>query len=388
MDSLKIAFFSDSYLPAVDGVVTSMLNFKSELENRGHEVYIFASGDRKTKKMYSSRNVFITQGVSFKPYPQYKVALFPYASIVKLSRLKVDLVHAQTPFSMGFSAMLMSKISSKPLIGSYHTMINNKAIVEHYYPKDKRLKEIASRSVREYTKFFYNRCDATIAPSNTIYQYLSKLGLDKRKINVVPNSVDIKRFNPKISGAKIRRALRIKDKEKMVLYVGRTSREKRLETMLHAAKHLSKKRSDIKFVICGNGPAFSYYKRMRNRLRLQNVIFTGFVTGDMLAKCYAACDAFCIPSTFETQGLVALEAMACGKPVVGADYLALRELIKNGKNGEKFRPGNYVDCSKKIEKILNNTEIYTQNAVDTAKEFSIDKVTDKMLDVYNLVISR
>ncbi len=388
MDSLKIAFYSDTYLPAIDGVVTSIINFKQELERRGHEVYIFASGDRKSKKQYSSKNVFIMQGVTFKPYPQYKFALFPYASIIKVSKLDVDLIHAQTPFSMGLSAMIISKITHKPLVGSYHTMINDKAIVDNYYPQNSSLKMLASRSVKEYTKMFYNMCDETVAPSETILKYLTKTGIDKSKLSVVPNSVDLKRFNTKNNGDKIRKSLHIKDNEQMVLYVGRTSREKKLETMLHAAKYLSKKRNDLKFVICGDGPAFEFYKKSAARQNLKNVIFTGFVTGPLLSQYYAACDTFCIPSTFETQGLVALEAMASGKPVVGADYLALSDLIINGKNGEKFKPGDYISCSRKIEKVLNNTGLYTQNAVNTAKEFSLEKVTDKMIDVYNLVLSK
>ncbi len=388
MDSLKIAIYTDSYLPAVDGVVTSILNFKKEFEQRGHKVYIFASGDRKAKKLYGNNKVFITQGVPFKPYPQYKVAIFPYPSIVKLSRLKVDIVHAQTPFTMGLAALLLSKVSNKPLVASYHTMINNKTIVENYYPKNKHLKKLTSRSVKEYTKFYYNKCDEIIAPSQVIQRFLKTSGVDQRRISIVPNSVDLERFNTKVKGGSIRHSLGIKDREKMVLFVGRTSKEKRIETIIYSARYLSKSRNDIKFVICGDGPASDHYRKMASRLNLKNVIFTGFVKGKELARYYAASDAFCMPSTFETQGLVAIEAMASGKPVIAADYLALRDLVKNGYNGEKFEPGSYISCSKKIEKVLNNTASYTQNAVNTAKEFSIDKVTDKMLDVYNLALSK
>ena len=79
--------------------------------------------------------------------------------------------------------------------------------------------------------------------------------------------------------------------------------------------------------------------------------------------------------------------MATGKPVVGADYLALKELIKNGKNGEKFRPGDYINCADKIAKVLDNPSAYKKHALDTAKGFAIERATDKLLDVYNLILS-
>ncbi|MGH2639801.1 MAG: glycosyltransferase, partial [Rhabdochlamydiaceae bacterium] len=329
--------------------------------------------------------VFITSGIKFKPYPQYKIALFPYKSIMNLKELQVDIVHAQTPFTMGLAAMTIAKLDKYPLVGSFHTMINNKAIIESYYPNNKMLKEFTSKYLWKYTKFFYKRCDATIVPAATIGNMLARGGV--QNLHVVPNSVDTSRFNPKNDGSTIRKRLRIKDREKVVLYVGRASREKRIEILLKAAKHIAKKRNDVKFVIAGTGPALDYYKNMANRLGLLGTVrFVGFVEQEMLAQMYAACDVFCIPSTFETQGIVALEAMATGKPVVGADYLALKELIKNGSNGEKFKPGDYLSCANKIERVLNNSQQYKQRAVETAKSFAIGRATDKLLEVYRLIL--
>jgi glycosyltransferase involved in cell wall biosynthesis len=121
---------------------------------------------------------------------------------------------------------------------------------------------------------------------------------------------------------------------------------------------------------------------------MERTSFIGFVNQKDVPHVYAACDVVCLPSTFETQGIVLIEAMAVGTPVVGADYLAIKEMIKNGRNGEKFKPGDYTSCANKIEKVLNNTGHYKHNAVETAKEFSRERVTDKLLDVYNLVLSK
>ncbi|MGC8710118.1 MAG: glycosyltransferase [Candidatus Micrarchaeia archaeon] len=386
MDKIKVAFYTDTYLPAIDGVVTSMLNFKRELENRGHEVYIFASGDADSKKVYSNSHVFIMQGIKFKPYPQYKLAFFPYHTILKLQAENIDVVHAQTPFFMGFTALTISKLMKYPIIGSFHTLVNNSKVLDEYYPKNKTLKKFTSKYLWSYTKFFYRKCDKAIVPTKTIEELLAKQGM--KNIEVVPNSVDMKRFNTKINGDTIRDKLGLKDNERVVLYVGRISKEKRIEVMLKAAKVLSKKRDNVKFVIVGTGPAMKYYMTLANKLKLgDKVKFAGFASEGALPKYYAMSDLLCMPSTFETQGIVALEAMASGKPVVGSDYLALKEMIKNNYNGEKFKAGDYLQCASKIEKVLNNSSVYKRNAVAFASGFSVPKVTDRLLEVYNKILN-
>ena len=385
MESLKIAYYTDTYLPAVDGVVTSMLNFKKELERRGHEVYIIASGDVVSRKKYSNEHVYIMPGLSFKPYPQYKLAFFPYHTALIIQKEKIDLLHAQTPFFMGFTALSIGRMMKYPVVGSFHTFINNRKLLDEYYPKNKLLKKFTRKYLWKYTKFFYRSCDVTIVPTKTVKEILRKERVTNTE--VVPNSVDTEKFNPKVDGGEIRKRFNLKDH--VVLYVGRISKEKRLEVMLKAAKVLSRKRNDISYLIVGHGPAMEHYKEMARRFGLfGSVIFVGFVPDAELPKYYATSDMLCMPSTFETQGIVAIEAMASGKPVVGAKYLALNELIKNGKNGEKFPAGNYLACAKKIEKVLNSSNIYKRNAVALAREFSVSKATDKLLNIYNKTLEK
>mgnify|MGYP001626329670 FL=1 len=385
MESLKIAYYTDTYLPAVDGVVTSMLNFKKELERRGHEVYIIASGDVVSRKKYSNEHVYIMPGLSFKPYPQYKLAFFPYHTALIIQKEKIDLLHAQTPFFMGFTALSIGRMMKYPVVGSFHTFINNRKLLDEYYPKNKLLKKFTRKYLWKYTKFFYRSCDVTIVPTKTVKEILRKERVTNTE--VVPNSVDTEKFNPKVDGGEIRERFNLKDH--VVLYVGRISKEKRLEVMLKAAKVLSRKRNDISYLIVGHGPAMEHYKEMARRFGLfGSVIFVGFVPDAELPKYYATSDMLCMPSTFETQGIVAIEAMASGKPVVGAKYLALNELIKNGKNGEKFPAGNYLACAKKIEKVLNSSNIYKRNAVALAREFSVSKATDKLLNIYNKTLEK
>jgi 1,2-diacylglycerol 3-alpha-glucosyltransferase len=387
MEKLSIAFYSDTYLPNVDGVVTSIINFRKELEKRGHRVYVFASASPRNKRLYSDRKTFLYTGLSFKPYPQYSIAIFPYNSAIKLRSLGIDVIHAQTPFAMGFSGLMAGRISQYPVVGSFHTFVNNRHIVEHYYPKNKSVKRIASSYMKKYLRFFYKRCDSVIAPSETVKNMLYKNGI--KSTYVVPNSIDTSKFNNKISGERIRKRYGIKERDKVILYVGRLSAEKRIETMLKASKLLMQKDEHVKVLITGKGPAESYYKELAHKLGIANrTHFTGFVDQKTLPEVYASSDLVCMPSTFETQGIVSIEAMACGKPVIGADYLSTKELIKNGFNGEKFRAGDYRQCSKKIDKVLNDTKPYIKNALETGRGFSSEKMTDKLIDVYKLLLSK
>lgn len=385
MQHLNIAFYSDSYLPARDGVVTSMLDFKRELERRGHKVYIFASAKRGDKKKYSANDVFLHTGLRFKPYPQYSVALFPYYSSLQLIGLEIDIIHAHTPFMMGFTGLLAARLGRYPLVGHFHTLLNSKSL-DAYYPKNKSLKRFYAKYLWKYIKFFYKCCDVTIAPSLAIEHLLERH--DVHNVSVVPNSVNLKRFNQRVSGWSVRERLGIKRDDKVVLYQGRISREKRIDVMLKAASVLLKKRKDVKFVVGGVGPAMEECKHLARRLGIMDSVrFLGFVEDSELPSVYAASDLLCLPSTFETQGIVSLEAMAMGKPVVGSDYMALRELIQNGKNGEKFKPLDYASCARKIEKVLNNNDAYTTQAVNTARKYSTERVTDRLLETYELLVS-
>lgn len=377
--SLKIAFYTDSFLPAVDGVVISILNFRKELQRRGHEVHIFAGGNAHSKELVKGyKNIHIVRGVKFKKYPQYSLAFFPFYTPPDIMRPKFDINHAHTPFMMGTQGLIRSKISKTPLVGTFHTMFMDPSAIKEYTPDNKTLQRFIIRYSWNYARLFYNSCNEVIAPSSVIKSLLTKNGIQNS--DIVPNSVDLERFNTKVDGSSVRAKLGFRDKDRIVLYAGRVSREKRLETMIQAARLVKEER--VKFLVVGSGPAYNHYKAMVRKHGLgHKFTFTGFVANRDLPEYYAAADAFCIPSKFETQGIAPIEAMACGKPVIGADFLALKELIVNGKNGEKFRPDDYYDCARKIRKVINNTASY-KNMSSTAKLYSLESTTDRLLDAY------
>jgi len=377
METLNIAFYSDTYLPAIDGVVNSIINTKSELERRGHNVYLFVSGDKHTKKAVDGdKSIFVVPSAKFSKYPQYNIAVFPFLAYFKFKNFDIDVVHAQTPFTMGLYALLMSRLNKLPMVGTFHTLFTDKDVINEYLPTSTLLKRYAVKYSWKYARYFYNRCDYTIAPTKTISNLLKK----RHILNniVIPNGIDLKKFNKKVDGSEIRSKL-VHGNKKVVLYIGRLSREKHLEVLLKAIKYLDK---DYVLIVGGTGPLMSHYIELSNRLGLSDKIkFVGFVDDKKLPEYYAASDIVCLPSTFETQGIVMLEAMATGKPVVGANKLALEEIIKNGKNGEKFKPGSVTDCARKIEKVINNIDTYKET-VSTAKMYSIEKTADRLIEIY------
>ena len=379
---LRISFYTDTYLPAVDGVVRSISDFKRELEERGNTVYLITSGNAETKRIASrEKNVIVTPSIKFKKYPQYSLSILPFMEIAKTRNADADIVHVHTPFVMGIYGIMSGRMRSVPVIWTFHTMFTNRDAINQYAPGNTMFKKLVMKHSWSYVKFIANRCDAVIAPTETIRKKLYGAGI--RNVVVVPNGVNLKRFKREKSTA-LRRKL-LKGDKWMVLYVGRLSKEKNIDTLISAAKILKEKR--IKFVIVGDGPYAAHVKNRVLKLGLEDrFVFAGKITKG-LVRYYNAADLLCLPSTFETQGIVCIESMACGTPVVGADYLALKEIIRNGKNGEKFRPKDPKDCARKIEKVINNVRSY-RDCESTANRYSIKVATDQLLSLYGDLIEK
>jgi 1,2-diacylglycerol 3-alpha-glucosyltransferase len=378
---MKISFYTDTYLPAVDGVVSSIRESKRELESRGHTVFLITSGNSETRKMAArEKNIIVTPSIRFKKYPQYNLSVLPFIDIAKVKSINSDIVHVHTPFVMGTYGIISGRIKNVPVVWTFHTMFMDKETINQYAPGSAKLKKFVKKHSWSYIKFIANRCDTVIAPSNAIKQMLNKKGI--KNTVIVPSGVDTNRFRRGCKGSAALRKRLLGREKAIVLYVGRLSKEKNLETLLKAAKLLEAK--PIRFVVVGDGPYAETIRNKASRMGLVNVVFIGKVIKE-LPSYYNAADLLCLPSTFETQGIVCIEAMACGKPVVGADYLALKEIIKNGKNGERFRPKNAKDCARKIEKVINNIRLYKE-CESTAKRYSISVVTDQLLSLYGDLI--
>jgi len=379
---MKIAYYTETYLPNKDGVVTSILTFKNALEDMGHEIYIFAAGDRRAKRENKDKRVFYYTSTPFRPYPMYRIALFPFLSQSKVKELGIDLVHSHGMATMGLAAVEAAKINKLPLVSTFHTLIPQ---ASHYISDAKVIKEIVEKFAWRYLEWYYKKCDAVITPSVVIKEMLEERGLTG--IEVIPTGIDIRRFNTSNDGSIMKKEWEM-EKNRIILNVGRLVLEKNLDVLIKSSLLVLEEFSDARFVIVGEGPALNYYKKLVSKtgvgkwFRFVNEI----VPLEKIPLVYAAADVFAIPSKFETQGIVVQEAMASGKPVVGADYLALKEIIRDGYNGYKFNPDSPDECAEKIIKALKKGAEMRDNARKSAEEFSIENCAMRMVKLYEKMV--
>lgn len=380
---MRIGFFTDTYLPNVDGVVRTVVDLRRQLEARGNTVSVFTAGS-PAKEGNADPQVFYHRSLPFPLYPQYKVALFPYVSALTNARKQnLDLVHSHAMASMGPASVITAKTLKVPLIGTFHTLLPNAVQLISW---GKASSQAASRMVWRALELYYAPFDAVTAPSHVIARTLQEHGISG--VRVIPNGVDPARFSPSAGLAlEERNRLGLKRDEPVMLVAGRLSPEKNVPVIVKAAKTVIRQLPKAKLIISGEGPAMREVERAVKTAGIGgSIIKVGFVTDSQLRGLYSAADVMVTASTFETQGLCALEALSCGTPVVAADAMALPEMIKEGYNGYLFSPTDSSECASKILKVLTASpklkRRLDEHAKSTASRFTLSKATDKWVALY------
>lgn len=408
---MRIAFFTDTYLPNIDGVVISITNTKHELEKMGHKVFVFAPSpsikiENGKNKKNKEKDTFLYPAIPFIPYPQYKLAFFTYGIREILKRKKIDIIHSHGMGPMGMAALYCAKRTKKPIVGTLHTNIQE---ATHYITKIKKAQKFLKNVAWQYLRLYYNECDAVIVPSEYMKKECERHGI--KNVCVIPNGIYLERFLGRKGREKEGKRREIREKEEkrekeenaklkwknniVVLYVGRLVREKNLDVVIKAAKLLEREgkikvgNKYIHFVIVGGGPAEEYYKSLTTKYKVGHLFtFVGRVEHEEVVKYYRNADVFVFPSKFETQGLSGIEAMACGLPVAGARFLAIPDIVKDGFNGYLFSPNSAKDCMRALLLTIKNKKRLRKNAIKTAKKYSVEKCTQQHLSLYNSLINQ
>lgn len=380
---MRIAVFTDTYLPTVDGVVTSLLTTKRELERLGHEVLVFAPqvpGNGRGR----IEDVVWVRAREFRHYPGYRLAMFPGREVEVLKDMKVDLVHSHGIGFMGIKGMWAAWQCKRPLVLTFHTMVMD--AMTYYSPFHINL-DLLARGLRLYLRVFLHKCAAVVVPSFSILKELEGLAPHMRLTDVIPTGVDVTRFRPDLDGSWVRRRHNL-DGNDVVLHVGRIAYEKDLNVLVSAFARLKSWRPSAKLMLVGSGP---YEKGLRTLVHKKgiedDVIFAGFVPDEELPSYYAACDAFAITSRFETQGLVVLEAMACGKPVAGVNFRAIPEFVSDGRNGFLFPPKDAQSAAAAIDLCLDDRTRLGRAARETAEGYTVESTTRKLIRVYETLVT-
>jgi len=277
---------------------------------------------------------------------------------------------------MGYGARDIAKKKKLPFVGSFHTLI---PYATHYISKRKDVQDVAKSIAWKYLRWYYGSCDVTIVPSNTIKELIEKEKFTN--VRVVENGINLIPFQKSLPD---RAMFNLNEDDTIFLFVGRIVKEKNLEILIKAAKKINKEIPNAKFIIAGKGPEENYYKELVIREGVDNLFkFLGFVPDSKIYSLYKSADVFIFPSKFETQGLSGIEAMASGLPVVGADYLAISEVIQNDYNGLLFDPDNVDDLIEKVIMCVSKKKSYSKNAIESAQKYSIENTTNKLLEIYN-----
>jgi 1,2-diacylglycerol 3-alpha-glucosyltransferase len=387
---LRIGFFTDSYLPATHGVEVSIETFRTNLEKAGHKVFVYAPA--VPGYVDTNRRVFRLKSVRVIDNPEMRLA-FPVVeggSIRELARFKLDIVHVHTPFTLGLLGKYIATHQGIPILYTHHTDYPEYAKA---YLKERVVLPYLARSL---SAWFANISDAVVAPSPKIKALLRAYRVHK-PIYVLPTGIELRRFRRTPTCARKARALRtrlaIGPGAKVLLFVGRLGTEKNIEFFVRAFDQLRATRRDVHLVLEGDGPIRRGLQSLVTRLALGDAVtITGAVAHEEVGPYYQAADLFVFSSLTDTQGIVVLEAIASGLPVVALRDGAFTLMVKNGRNGFLVRPtASPTRFASRIAALLQNQRKWQQFAAASARiarAFSEQEQARQLASLYDTLRRR
>jgi glycosyltransferase involved in cell wall biosynthesis len=365
---MKIAFFTDTYEPQKNGVVTSIDLFKNELERQGHRVLIFCP---KSAELSGREDVVQFRSVTFKPYPEYRLAMPSPRILLALRKFRPDVIHAHSPGPIGIAGLSAAKMLKIPFVFTYHTDLSN---YTDYIPF-KTFGKTSMKVLLRLLNTFMENCDLVIFPGEEIRKRFRKA--TKLNTAVLPTGIT----------AKVRSHQ--KPKERYVLQVGRLCKERRIDVLLRAFKAVN---GGMKLYITSDGPDKGRLEDLARRLGMsESVKFLGYVSEKEKIELYRKAEIFVTPSPTDTQGLVALEAMQYGTPVIAAHAGGFLDYIKDGKNGLFFRQNDPHDLAKKMRHLLKDRGLWrklSRNGYATVKQFDMKTLSKKLVSIYKGDVQR
>ncbi|MEH7335952.1 glycosyltransferase family 1 protein [Neobacillus drentensis] len=347
---MKIAIFTDTFYPDVNGVARTLKRLTDYFETKGITFKIFAP-DSNGRELVSN-NIHHLRSLSFFLYPECRFALpNPFSLKSELQRFSPDLIHVATPFSAGLCGIYYAKKLNIPLVGSYHTNFDDYL---KYYDL-----QFLTTIVWKYLHWFHRSCEKLFVPSSETLRLLKHHGFSN--LEIWPRGVDCQLFHPHYNKTAVYKRYGL-DQKYLLTFVGRLAPEKDIETLLAIANSMPADFNEkIHWLIVGDGPL---REEMEARQTSTNMTFTGYLSGSRLAEVYSASDLFVFPSPTETFGNVVLEALASGTPVIGANAGGVKNIIQTGVTGHLCPAGNVEEFKKSIIHLLINNELRKQMGIE------------------------
>jgi 1,2-diacylglycerol 3-alpha-glucosyltransferase len=349
---MKILMISDVYFPRVNGVSTSIQTFRRELAALGHQVDLIAPA---YPDPYTEDNRTLRVPSRYLPFDPEDRMMIPGAVRRLLPQLReaaYDLVHIQTPFVAHYLGIEIADLLDIPRMETYHTFFEEYLL--HYVPV---VPKAALRALsRRFSRTQCNQMDALVVPSAAMRDKLMEYGV-RVPMHVVPTGIPPAQFAAG-DGDAFRVAHGIPGKRRVLLFVGRVAFEKNIDFLLRALERAVATIPDLLLVIAGEGPALASLKRLAGRLNLQeHTLFVGYLDRrGALLDCYCAADAFVFASRTETQGLVLLEAMALGVPVISTAVMGTRDIV-GPKRGALVPDDDEADFAEHIVRLMHDGDL-------------------------------
>ena len=375
---MKIAFFTETFLPKVDGIVTRLTKTVEHLVAAGNEVVIFCP--EGAPETYKGARVVGVPAMPLPLYPELKLALPRPAVSEALDRFDPDLVHVVNPAVLGLGGIWLARTRNLPLVASYHTHLPK--YLEHYGMG------MLEPLLWELLKAAHNQAVLNLCTSTAMVQELSAKGIQNTAL--WQRGVDTELFRPELRSGAMRQRLHGDhgDTGHLLLYIGRLSAEKQIERIRPVLEAMPQTR----LALVGDGP---HRQQLERHFEGTATCFVGYLAGEELASAYASGDAFLFPSSTETLGLVLLEAMAAGCPVVGANRGGIPDIITDSVNGCLYEPdGADSGAASLIEatrRLLGNDlerQALRQSARDEAERWGWAGATEQLSNYYREVLSK
>lgn len=374
---LKILFISDVYFPRINGVSTSINTFVKQMQSLGHEVHLIAPDyNLATQDAMKNNEAWIKRIPARSIYFDPEDKLMKYSEAMKLlpalEKEKYDIIHVHTPFVAHYLGLKLAAELNIPCIETYHTFFED--YLHHYLPWVP--KSLARGMARMISKRQCNAVNAIVAPSQPMLDVLRGYGV-KITAEVIPTGLQEHSFK-EADGKAFRLKYEIALDRPMLLYVGRVAFEKNIHFLLEMTKIHIEKRPDVLLVITGEGPAEASLHKLAKTLGLENNIkFIGYLDRSTeLNACYESADIFVFASKSETQGLVLLEAMAQGTPVVAIAELGTASILIEGK-GALIANDNTHEFAERVHQLLTYPEQRFELG-HRARTYALEKWTAKL----------
>jgi glycosyltransferase involved in cell wall biosynthesis len=369
---MRIALFTETFLPKVDGIVTRLSHTVDHLQRLGNQVLVISPDGGLTE--YKGAKIYGIPGFPLPLYPELKLALPRPSMRQVLENFQPDLIHLVNPAVLGLGGLYYAKSLDVPLVASYHTHLPK--YLEHYGLG------MLEGVLWELLKVVHNQAEINLCTSTAMQDALVSHGIER--VAVWQKGVDTELFQPDLGSVEMRSHLTQGHPESpLLLYVGRLSAEKEIDRIKPVLQAIP----NARLALVGDGP---HRADLEKYFADTPTHFVGYMTGKTLASAFASADAFIFPSRTETLGLVLLEAMAAGCPVIAANAGGIPDIVTDGVNGYLFDPSDDQGAIAATQRLLANPserEYLRQNARLEAERWGWAAATRQLQGFYQEVLN-